>query len=452
MSKRTLPILEFKARDGVDFEISQAALQRWNPGFKAQSSDTQAEATISIYGAIGENWDGTGITAGRISGALRAIGDKDVIVNINSPGGSAFEGIAIYNLLRAHQKNVTVRVIGMAASAASIIAMAGDTIQIGRAAFIMIHNVLLVAVGNRNDLRGVADVMEPIDRALADLYAARTGQKADDVAALMDKETWFGGSDAIDQGFADELLPADQVQEETQAKRPSAQARIELQAALAKAGYSRGQQRELLKEFSGMPGAAANATPSAGGHGTQITPGADPVEPVASTPQSKTKGTDMTLEELKAQHPELYNAIRAEGRTEGITAECARIRDVEAQALPGHVDLINKLKFDGKTTGPEAASQVLAAERLKLGKKTEDILADATPLAGATPSPSASGTQPKHEQADDSTKTVEERCKAAWETDAKVRSEFLSLADFTAYTKAREAGGVRVLSSNKAAA
>ncbi|WP_034085582.1 head maturation protease, ClpP-related, partial [Pseudomonas aeruginosa] len=111
-----------------------------------------------------------------IAGALRAIGgDVDVTVNINSPGGDVFEGLAIYNLLREHKGKVTVNIIGLAASAASFIAMAGDEIRIGRAAFLMIHNAWLIAMGNRNDLREIADWLEPFDMTLADIYAQRTG-------------------------------------------------------------------------------------------------------------------------------------------------------------------------------------------------------------------------------------------------------------------------------------
>lgn len=83
---------------------------------------------------------GEGVTAKRISAALRAIGEQDIVVNLNSPGGDMFEGLAIYNLLRAHSGKVTVNILGIAASAASIIAMAGDEIKMGRGAFLMIHN------------------------------------------------------------------------------------------------------------------------------------------------------------------------------------------------------------------------------------------------------------------------------------------------------------------------
>ncbi|KLB48562.1 peptidase, partial [Xanthomonas euvesicatoria] len=104
-----------------------------------------------------------GVTARRVAGALRAMGKGPVTVNVNSPGGDMFEGLAIYNLLREHDGEITVKVLGLAASAASIIAMAGDTVQIARAGFLMIHNAWVMAVGNRNDLIEVADTLKPFD-------------------------------------------------------------------------------------------------------------------------------------------------------------------------------------------------------------------------------------------------------------------------------------------------
>ncbi|MBM9968481.1 Clp protease ClpP, partial [Pseudomonas aeruginosa] len=115
-------------------------------------------------------------------------------------------GLAIYNLLREHKGKVSVNIIGLAASAASFIAMAGDEIRIGRAAFLMIHNAWLIAMGNRNDLREIADWLEPFDMTLADIYAQRTGIDIDDIVKQMDAETWIGGREAVDKGWADAFL------------------------------------------------------------------------------------------------------------------------------------------------------------------------------------------------------------------------------------------------------
>jgi len=159
------------------------------------------DRTISIYDVIGYDWwTGEGVTTKRIAGALRSLGAGPVTVNVNSPGGDMFEGLSIYNLLREHQGEITVKVLGLAASAASVVAMAGDKVQIARAGFLMIHNCWVLAQGNRHDLREFADTMEPFDAAMADIYAARSGLDLAEVQRQMDGETWIGGSQAIEQG------------------------------------------------------------------------------------------------------------------------------------------------------------------------------------------------------------------------------------------------------------
>lgn len=257
--KRVMPQLPAaQSRAGMSFDLPQAALARWNPAIKAASTD---DASITIFDPIGyDPWTGDGVTAKRIAAVLRGLNGADVTVNVNSPGGDMFEGLAIYNLLRDHPGDVTVNVIGIAASAASIIAMAGDTIQIGRSAFLMIHNCWFGVVGNKTELRAAADTMEPFDRAMADVYAARSGLDIKAVAKLMDAETFIAGSDAVSQGFADALLASDQITETAGANAPAARA---LDTALAKAGMPRSERRRLISEIKGTPSAAHEGTPSA---------------------------------------------------------------------------------------------------------------------------------------------------------------------------------------------
>lgn len=261
MSKLHLPKLPIaQARQGISFDPPAAALKRWNSGLKAQEDD----ASISIYEFIGDDGMGGGVTVSRIAGALRRIGSRDVTVNINSPGGDIFEAAAIYNLLRDHPKQVNVRVLGVAASAASVIAMAGDTIEIGLTAWLMVHNIWVIAMGNKNDLRKIADQLEPFDDTFAALYAARTGIPKAEIAALMDAETWFSGQEAVDAGFADALLPADKI-EDNKDNAPSAAAAIRrIDVALAREGMPRSERRALLKQIKGTPSAALEPTRDAG--------------------------------------------------------------------------------------------------------------------------------------------------------------------------------------------
>lgn len=280
MSKRTMPqafLPSHAATARIEWDVPPQAFEKWAPNIAAA---VESENTISIYDIIGiDPWTGEGTTAKRIAGILRAIGaDEDVVVNINSPGGSLIEGVAIYNLLREHKGKVTVKVLGMAASAASVIAMAGDEILIGRAAFFMVHNAWIIALGNRHDLREAADFLEPFDLAMADVYVSRTGLDLDVVQKKMDAETWINGTAAVDEGWADDLLAADQIVEGKAARSTGAAAHA-IDVAMAKAGIPRMERRSLLQTAfkTGTPGAAGrDGTPSATARpGTQNAADAD---------------------------------------------------------------------------------------------------------------------------------------------------------------------------------
>ncbi len=259
---------------GVSFDLLPQAMERWNPGIQAATEDEKN--TISILDAIGSDpWTGEGVTAKRISAALRSIGGADVTVSINSPGGDMFEGLAIYNILREYKGRVTVKVLGLAASAASVIAMAADELQIARSGFLMIHNAWTVAAGNRHQFREVAEMMEPFDASMADIYAARTGADIEAMQQLMDAETWIGGSAAVEQGFADSLLDSDSVKEGARAQSGLIAAR-KLDALLAKQGIPRSERRALIQEIK-------SGTPCAAGPGTHDAADtlADLAEPIA---------------------------------------------------------------------------------------------------------------------------------------------------------------------------
>lgn len=263
MSKRALPPAVVGANPAVKSDFSTGVINRWNPDVR-QAAD-ESDATISILDPIGADWWGEGVTAKRIAAALRSIGERDVVVYVNSPGGDYFEGLAIYNALREHKGAVTVKILGLAASAASVIAMAGDTIQIARAGFLMIHNCWVMAAGDRHAMRELADWLEPFDAAAVDIYAARSGIEGKKLAQMLDRETWIGGAAAIDQGFADEFLEADQI--ETGARQEggkSLRAERKFEILAQKAGLSRSEGREILAGLkAGKRDAAQDGTPDA---------------------------------------------------------------------------------------------------------------------------------------------------------------------------------------------
>ncbi len=273
MSLRKLPEAKtFQRPQNFQWDAPSDVLTKWAE--TPLAADKSDDSTITMFEVIGEDWwTGGGVTAKRVSAALRSIGDKDVTVKINSPGGDMFEGIAIYNLLRAHKAKVTVEVLGWAASAASIIAMAGDEIRMGLGTFMMVHNAWGVVIGNRHDMREAADLFDGFDSAIVDIYEARTGMKRADVEKLMDAETFMGPSEAVEKGFAD-VVDDGIEQPEGDAKNMDRglMARRQTEAALARAGFTRDKRSELLTEM-GVSAAPRDASrkPAARDAGIDVT-------------------------------------------------------------------------------------------------------------------------------------------------------------------------------------
>lgn len=270
MTIRSIPGLPSgRPQADVRSHISARALSRWDANIRAAEEQNADERTIGVYDVIGEDyWTGSGFTSKRMSAALRSLGKGPVTVAINSPGGDMFEGISMYSMLREHPGEVTIKVMGLAASAASVIAMAGDQVQIARPAFFMIHNAWVMAIGNRHDLTEVAQMLKPFDEAMADVYAARTGEDVKAMSKLMDRESWIGGSAAVEQGFADALLDSDQVRKVEGKTNAAAVRRIE--AALRASGLPKSEAMRLISEMKSSAG-----DPSGSGAG-------DPTERVQS--------------------------------------------------------------------------------------------------------------------------------------------------------------------------
>lgn len=168
---------------------------------------SKEKGELYLYSEIASSsWYGDEVTPKQFKDDLAALGDiSELDVFINSPGGDVFAGITIYHILKRHPANKTVHVDGIAASAASVVAMAGDHIVMPKAATMMIHNAWAMAVGNKADMRAMADTLERLDGQLADIYAARTGKDREQVAAWMDEERWMSGDEALADGFCDEV-------------------------------------------------------------------------------------------------------------------------------------------------------------------------------------------------------------------------------------------------------
>lgn len=166
------------------------------------ANDLIVNGELVLYGPVGGDWwDGTGFTAVEVLQALAEM-EGDITVRINSGGGIAWDGVAIYNAINARTDKVTMVVDGIAASAASVIAMGGDEIVMRTGALMMIHNASTITWGTAEDHEKSVNLLGKLDGQIASIYAARTGLDLAEIRALMDAETWMDPTEAAEKGFA----------------------------------------------------------------------------------------------------------------------------------------------------------------------------------------------------------------------------------------------------------
>lgn len=167
-------------------------------------TDEAEVGEIDLFGDISDaTWWGDEITPKQFKDDLDNLGDvNELAIHINSGGGDVFAGFAIYNMLARHKAHKTVYIDGLAASIASLIAMAGDEIVMPRNSMLMIHNAWAMIAGNAGELRKMADELDKVDGVLRSTYVAKTGLEEAEIADLMANETWFTANDAVEKGFA----------------------------------------------------------------------------------------------------------------------------------------------------------------------------------------------------------------------------------------------------------
>jgi HK97 family phage major capsid protein len=347
--KPVFPRIRMDAKPaGLKFKPPASALARFD---KSIRSEKKSDGEIEILGEIGESgWSSEFTTAKMVKDQLKAIGKAPVLVTVNSPGGDAFEGIAIYNLLREHQGKITVHVLGLAASAASIVAMAGDTIKVGEGAFLMIHSSHGIVVGNQGDMREFADLLDSIDKSVASLYAVRSGKSEADVLEMMRKETWLSGAEAVKAGFADVAVADDK----KKAKAATEQA-ISASTHPALLAASGDRQRPVVRLSVHSPGASGKpkeVIPKDMKMGTKTI-----AEQISAFEQKraasvarmqdimdKSAETGSTLDEAQTQE---YDAL--DGEVKAVDEHLVRLKKHEAQ-------MVSKAKEIKKVDDPESGS------------------------------------------------------------------------------------------------
>lgn len=161
-------------------------------------------ATIYVYDVIDPYW---GVSASDFVRTLSGITAPNIALRINCPGGDVFEARAMMAAIAEHPATVTAKIDGLAASAATALTLACDSVEIVEGGFYMIHKAWTFAMGNADDLRTTAELLDKVDGVLADGYAKKTGKPVDEIVAWMTAETWFTSAEALEAGFADKVMP-----------------------------------------------------------------------------------------------------------------------------------------------------------------------------------------------------------------------------------------------------
>lgn len=385
---------------------------------------------ILVYGYIGQTWDGEGVSSKQFAKDMLKIIADDIDLHINSAGGNVWDGNAIHNILKDHPATIHVTIDALAASIASVIAMAADTITMPENAMLMIHNPSTGVWGTAKDMRSLADGLDKVGLGMLANYRNRSNLSEKRLVKMLDDETWITAAEAVEFGMADTVSGA-----------VDAEARFD---------------PTILNSYKNTPDhirAAFGALPfeKSNSNFNTFTAATPAVIDNTKTEVSKMKIEikDVTLAFLNEHCPDLVAAITqaaaSTATADVATAERERIQAVLDTAMPGHETLVNTLAFDGATTAPEAAVQILAAEKKIRENAAAALAADAIPPV--TPAlPPAAVTETPPAVVEDL--PVEEQAKAQWDKEPKTRKEFDNDFDgFLAFFKATAAGHVRVLKS-----
>lgn len=343
---------------------------------------------INIKGPIVSNseswiyeWFGMEHTSAKlVSSQIESAGTEKLLVEINSPGGSVFDASEIYTALKSYKGEVEVQIVGLAASAASIIAMAGDRVLMSPTAQMMIHNASAISGGDHRDMKHTSDFLRGVDRTIADAYAKKSGLDYEELLAMMADETWLTPDKAKEVGLIDAVMFEDGA--------PKVVASFDTSNGGLLPQNVIDRIRNELGPTLGKAGHHDNAQ---------------------TRPDNLTKEDDIVnIEDLKNKHPELYEQVLNEGVDKGVKNENERIKSIDALKKPGGISneefivIVNEAKADPKATAGDLAVKILnhAAEADLTQRKDylENVKKDAEPLN------SVPGSHQKEDTENDQTK------------------------------------------------
>lgn len=326
-------------------------------------------AKIDIRGAIvpdGEQWiyDWYGIPAVSPKRIMQQIEratashEKELIVNINSSGGSVYAASEIYSHIKKFAGDSVSEITGVCASAASIIMTATKRTVIAPVGAVMIHNASVIAQGDYREMEAMKQLLLQTNQAIMQTYVAKTGKTEEELTQMMNAETWMNAQQALEHGFVDEIMFASEI------PITASDTGVNANGLLPKEVIDK--MRNLL---ASDPNILVKNSASTG----------VPKEP-EQVPVAKGDTEIMDLNELNAKHPDLVEQIKNEAAKEAVTAERSRIQEIENIAVPGMDEIVNKAKFETGISAADTAMEILKAQKHQTQTQIQNRKTDAAPL------------------------------------------------------------------------
>ena len=301
----------------------------WN---LVKNDDKSAE--LMLYGDIAESFWGDTISAKEVTEYLADLDVENIDVYINSNGGVVDTAIAINNALRRHKAKVTVNIDGIAASAATLITCAGDIVRMPKNALFMIHNPSTIAMGDSEEMRKQADVLEKYKNSITETYLQKVNIDKEKLSELMDNETWLNAEEALEYGFIDEIIENTDIQV------------VENKVISNNMVFNMAE----FKNFN-----------------------------VDKNIKNNGKGSEkMTREEIKNQYPDIYAEIINEGKEIGIKEERTRIQEIED--LGYNHEVVSKAKFEEPKNARDLALEIVSLMKQENQNKLNRIQDEGKPL------------------------------------------------------------------------
>lgn len=338
--------------------VQQANQQQENKFWNFIPAAGNKPPELLLYGAISsqQSWWEDRVTPGKFNEELAALGDvSEIIVRINSGGGDVFAANAIFTRLKDCSAKITVKIDGWAASAATIIAMAGDTIKIAKNGVFMIHDPAMTVWNTftAEDFEKMAEELKVIKQSIVNTYAMKSGRDAQDIEQLMSVETWWTGEDAVSNGFCDEIMFDD------------------VSTAVENSSHVVVNSVSLdVSSYKTLPRSLFNSPKN---------PGCFTNTSAAKTQKKEeqnmaTNESITTVEALTAEYPDLVAKIVSNAKEE----ERARIKDIKETALNGFEDIVEDAMFEHPVSAAEVALKIVNEQKKQGGTYLANREADVT--------------------------------------------------------------------------